>query len=136
MSIIGPDQDADTAKIITDSTRIIHTLESRIPIDNHPQMVPCTSDTLSYQKHVYFTAQLDEVSVTRCWNKKWPKSCQKVATTVFYSKVKVAQTVTKCLGYFQEKSVTKNNQTSHTDTAAISPLSDYITKSIAKTKIT
>jgi len=24
-------------------------------------MVPCTSDTISYQKHVYYTAQLDEV---------------------------------------------------------------------------
>ena len=61
MAIRDPDQSPDTVKIVTDSTRIIHTLESLVPVDSHPQLVPCTADTANYQKHVYFTALLDEV---------------------------------------------------------------------------
>ena len=64
MSIRDPtkdEKDPDSIKIVTDSTRIIHTLESRVPIDAHPQLVPCTSDTVQYQKHVYYTALLDGV---------------------------------------------------------------------------
>jgi hypothetical protein len=56
-----PSKSPNSVKIITDSTRILHTLESRVPIDLHPQLVPCTSDTVAYQKHVYYTALLDEV---------------------------------------------------------------------------
>ena len=61
MAIRDPEQNLDSVKIVTDSTRIIHTLESLISVDSHPQLVPCTADTANYQKHVYFTALLDEV---------------------------------------------------------------------------
>ena len=33
----------------------------RIPVNGHPALVPCTSDTRLYQKHVYFTALIDQV---------------------------------------------------------------------------
>ena len=48
-------------KVVSDSTRIIHYLEAHVPVDTHPPLVPCTSDTRLYQKHVYFVALLDEV---------------------------------------------------------------------------
>ncbi len=63
MSICDSAEDVKSLKIVTDSTRIIHTLESKIPIDKYPQLVPCTSETLDYQKHVYYTALLDEVNI-------------------------------------------------------------------------
>ena len=49
-------------RVISDSTRIIHHLEAHVPVDTHPALVPCTSDTRMYQKHVYFVAQLDSVN--------------------------------------------------------------------------
>ncbi len=62
MSICDSAEDAKALKIVTDSTRIIHTLEAKIPVDKYPQLVPCTSDTMDYQKYVYYTALLDEVN--------------------------------------------------------------------------
>ena len=49
------------ATTTTDSTRIMHLLEASVPVDDHPPLVPCTSDTKVYQRHVYFTAMLDQV---------------------------------------------------------------------------
>ena len=46
---------------VTDSTRILHHLEASVPVDDHPALVPCTSDTKVYQRHVYFVAMLDQV---------------------------------------------------------------------------
>ena len=42
---------------VTDSTRILHHLEASVPVDDHPALVPCTSDTKVYQRHVYFVAR-------------------------------------------------------------------------------
>ena len=47
---------------VTDSTRIVHHLEASVPVDDHPALVPCTSDTKVYQRHVYFVAMLDQVN--------------------------------------------------------------------------
>ena len=51
----------DDGKVTSDSSRIVHLLESRVPVNDHPPLVPCTTDTRMYQKHVYFMALLDEV---------------------------------------------------------------------------
>ena len=53
----------DDGKVTSDSTRIVHHLESRVPVDQHPPLVPCTTDTRMYQKHVYFTALIDQVNM-------------------------------------------------------------------------
>ena len=49
---------------VADSTRIMHHLEASVPVDDHPALVPCTSDTKVYQRHVYFVAMLDQVGGT------------------------------------------------------------------------
>ena len=53
------------AATVTDSTRIMHHLEASVPVDDHPALVPCTSDTKMYQRHVYFVAMLDQVGPGR-----------------------------------------------------------------------
>ena len=53
---------------VTDSTRILHHLEASVPVDDHPALVPCTSDTKVYQRHVYFVAMLDQASPFRNYN--------------------------------------------------------------------
>ena len=50
---------------VADSTRIMHHLEASVPVDDHPALVPCTSDTKVYQRHVYFVAMLDQVRTKR-----------------------------------------------------------------------
>ena len=49
--------------VISDSTRIIHTLESKYTVDEGhiPSLVPTASDASAYQEYVYYTALLDQV---------------------------------------------------------------------------
>lgn len=51
-------------QILVDSTRIIHQLEARLTPSNERSvpLVPDTGDTRLYQRHVYFTALIDQVS--------------------------------------------------------------------------
>ena len=58
-------------KVLSDSTRILHHLEAQIPVDAHPALVPCTSDTQLYQKHIYFVALIDQVKITFSWRGNW-----------------------------------------------------------------
>jgi hypothetical protein len=48
-------------RVIIDSTRIIHCLESKYSDMETPALVPSTSNTALYQLHVYFTALFDQV---------------------------------------------------------------------------
>ena len=58
-------------KVMPDATRIIHHLEAHVPVDTHPALVPCTSDTRTYQKHLYFMALLDQVTKHISLDKIW-----------------------------------------------------------------
>ena len=49
-------------KILTDSTRIMHSVDAKFAGDlPTPNLVPASSDTLAYQHHVYFTAIFDQI---------------------------------------------------------------------------
>ena len=54
--------DPRALRIITDSTRIMHSLDSKFSDILSPTLVPMSSDTASYQLHVYFAAIFDQVS--------------------------------------------------------------------------
>ena len=54
--------DPRALRIITDSTRIMHSLDSKFSDILSPTLVPLSSDTASYQLHVYFAAIFDQVS--------------------------------------------------------------------------
>ena len=53
--------DPRALRIITDSTRIMHSLDSKFSDILSPTLVPVSSDTAAYQLHVYFAAILDQV---------------------------------------------------------------------------
>jgi len=50
--------------IVCDSTKIIHTLESKYSLEAgyFPSLVPDSSDASGYQEYIYYTALLDQVS--------------------------------------------------------------------------
>ena len=53
--------DPRALRIITDSTRIMHSLDSKFSDILSPTLVPLSSDTAAYQLHVYFAAIFDQV---------------------------------------------------------------------------
>ena len=55
-------------KVITDSTRIMHSLDAKYTDIPAPNLVPSSSDTLAYQHHVYFTAIFDQVNEPKSWS--------------------------------------------------------------------